>query len=249
MRTTSTIISLLALTATWVTGAPPSPEDWKDDLVCDDCRQEVRLSELRFDEKVYVPLHWDRPYNLNGLEPEFTCEEGTVQEQNFLPAPSYSVSNAAYCDFAPWPDPYNPGLNPYSGLCGLVDEAQIDLALTYSGVWNHVRIEADQTVSIPVDSQTMSAVLLGNADPVEWEFDCSVWYNPQSRYTVQSGSIHGHVNTTDYWQIDVPRFPNLCYDRRFVVRAPVDAIARVYSIRVNRRVCDPNPGTPEVYLP
>lgn len=242
-HTVRMIISLLAFTVTLTASATTNARDWRD-LVCNDCSQKIRISESRLDDKLQLSVVWDRTYTIGGLEPEFMCEEGTVHEQSFFPAPSYSVSHSAYCDFSPWPDPYNPGLNPYSGLCGMVDEAQIDLALTYSGVWNHVRIEADQTVSIPVDYQTMSAVLLGNADPVEWEFDCSVWYNSQLRYTVQSGSIHGHVNTNGYWHIDVPRFPNLCQDRQFVVRAPAGTTARVYSILVNRRVCDPNPGAP-----
>lgn len=228
--------------------APSDPSgDGSAGIFCDDCKQNLRVSEILLKNELQPYLIWDRDYWLWRLEPEFTCKEGIVHEENFLPAPSYSVSNSAYCDFSPWPDPYNTGLNPYSGLCGLVDESQIDLALTYPGVWNHVQIEADETVSIPVDYQTMSAVLLGNADPVEWEFDCSVWYNTQIRYTVASGSIHGHVNTNGYWHIDVPRFPTLCHDRRFLVHAPEGATARVYSILVNRRVCDPNPGEPETY--
>jgi hypothetical protein len=246
MNAARTILSLLVITVTVVAGATTRAEDWGD-ILCNDCSQKVRIRESLLDAKLQPSLVWDRTYLIGGLEPEFVCEEGTVHEQSFLPAPSYSVSNAAYCDFSPWPDPYNLGLNPYSGLCGMVDEAQIALALTYAGVWNHVRIEAEQTVSIPVDYQTMSAVLLGNADTVDWEFDCSVWYNPQLRYTVQSGTIHGHVNTTSYWHIDMPRFPTLCQDRRFVVRAPLDVTARVYSILVHRRVCEPNPGAPEAF--
>jgi hypothetical protein len=205
----------------------------------------VGISKVSLRDQLQSALVWDRPYIFEELEPAFTCKTGTVQEEHFLPAPDYSVSHDAYCSFSPWPPPYDPGLNPYAGSCGMVDEAQIALALSYAGVWNHVRIEADQTVSIPVDYQTMSAVLLGNADRVEWAFDCSVWYNSQIRHPVANGSIHGHVNTTDYWQIDVPRFPSLCQDRRFVVRAPASVTARVYSILVNRRVCDPNAGEPE----
>jgi hypothetical protein len=238
-NTVRTIIPLLACTAILVTGGTSSAGDWRD-IFCNDCSQKLSIREIVLDHKVQWLRVWGGPDMIGELEPEFSCEEGTVAEQNSLPASSYSVSNDAYCDFDPWPAPYDPGLNPYAGACGTVDEAQIALALTYSGVWNHVRLEADQTISVPVDYQTMSTVLLGNADPVEWVFDCSPWYDPQDRYTVHTGSIHGHVNTNSYWQIDVPRFPQLCQDRRFVVRAPVDATARVYSILVNRRVCDPN---------
>ncbi|MGE3540279.1 MAG: hypothetical protein AB7N91_22920 [Candidatus Tectimicrobiota bacterium] len=213
---------------------------------CTVCSSKLDITRVSLYDKLQATLVWDRPYIFGTLEPEFACKTGTIQEEPFLPASPYTVSHDAYCSFAPWPPPYNPGLNAYADSCGLVDQAQIDLALTYAGVWNHVRIEADQTVSIPVDYQTMSAVLLGNADPVEWAFDCAVWYSPQIRQSVATGSIHGQVNTTDYWQITVPRFPSLCQDRRFVVRAPAQSTARVYSILVNRRVCDPNAGEPEV---
>ena len=212
------------------------------EIVCNVCDQNLEVEEVDVEGSPLPDgLDWSSTYDLGEQEPELECPDGQVWAVDALVAPRYEVSNLAQCLFDPPLGVKTHGLLPHDGICGGVPEYELALALQFRAWWKLIVLKNDQALSIPVDYQTMHAVLLSNPDPVEWEFTCAPWYRPGERVVVAASSGPG---TAFYSQILLPRFPERCHDRRFTVRAPEGGTAEVQSLLINRRVCEANDGEP-----